>query len=91
MVTTTSTDPGPMTGQGACLSGGACSLRQAINAANTTVDLGGAPNSISLPAGTLARDGTLGAPTVTAPVTIAGQGARLTTIRGSGDPLPAGG
>jgi hypothetical protein len=91
VVTTISTDPGPMTGQGACLSGGACSLRQAINAANTTADISGAQNSISLPAGTLARNGTLGVPTITAPVTIAGQGARLTTISGSGDPSPSGG
>lgn len=91
VVTTISSDPGPSTGQGMCLSGGACSLRQAINAANTTIDLGGGQNSIILPAGTLARDGTLGVPTVTAPVTIAGQGARLTTISGSGDPSPSGG
>jgi hypothetical protein len=89
-VTTTATDPGPANGQGACAGGGACSLRQAVNTAPTIVDLSGAPTVISLPAATLARDGTLGPVQVTSPLTIAGQGAQATTIIGSGDPSPSG-
>ena len=66
--------------------GSPCSLRQAINAANTTVSIDGSGDVIHLPAGTLKRNPAFGAVKVTAAVVIVGSGARTTTIAGSPNP-----
>jgi CSLREA domain-containing protein len=63
-----------------------CSLRQAINAANTSVSIDGSTDVIHLPAGTLARNPAFQAVKVTAAVVIVGTGARTTTIAGSPNP-----
>lgn len=63
-----------------------CSLRQAINAANTSVSIDGSTDVIHLPAGRLARNPAFQAVKVTAAVVIVGTGARTTTIAGSPNP-----
>src|SRR6476619_3326241 len=80
-LTVTRTDD-PDGTSGACLYGGPCSLRQAINASNATPG----PDLIGLPPGTFVRNSRLGGDlTVTGPVTLAGAGARATVIDATGD------
>ncbi len=80
-LTVTRTDD-PDGSSGACLDGGACSLRQAVNASNATPG----PDLITLPPGTFVRNSRLGGDlTVTGPVTIAGAGARATVIDATGN------
>ena len=71
---------------GGTVCGSPCSLRQAINAANTTVSVDGSADVIHLPVGTLERNPAFEAVQVTAAVVIVGTGARTTTIAGSPNP-----
>jgi hypothetical protein len=70
----------PSAGMGSCATPGApCSLRQAVNTANANAGA----DVITLPAGDYQRNGALGDVDATESLTLAGDGARTTTIRGA--------
>jgi CSLREA domain-containing protein len=77
LTVTTASDPD--NGTGSCLTGGGCSLREAVNQAD--VDGG---DLISLPPGTYTLDHTLGALSFTASATLVGSAATGTRISGGG-------